>query len=152
MRAARYRRAVTTTWILVAKSDVGWRSDPTQPPRSAVLACPQCARAVRAYAHTLREPEPREVFVCPGCGARVEEVGWQGDAAPPLPGASVDELRAAIEQAVMEAERWRCQADGARQRKDFEWAERAVAWSVAAEQRATALRSQAATTEPRPSR
>lgn len=58
--------------------------------------------------------------------------------------ASRDELKAAIEQATMEAERWRCQADGARQRKHLEWAERAVAWSVAAEQRAVALRTQAA--------
>lgn len=143
---------MTTTWILVAKSDAGWRGDPARPPRSAVLSCPQCARAVRAYAHTLREPEPREVFLCPGCGALVEEAVWPGDAAPPLPGASVEELRAAIEQAVMEAERWRCQADGARQRKDDAWAERAVAWSVAAEQRAAALRSQAAAMEPATSR
>lgn len=143
---------MVTTWVLVTKSDVGWHHDPVRPPRSAVLACPWCARAVRAYAHTLREPDTREVFACPGCGALVEEVAWQESSAPPLPGASPDELKAAVEQATMEAERWRCQADGARQRKDFEWAERAVRWSVAAEQRAAALRTQAAATSASESR
>ena len=138
---------MATTWVLVAKSDAGWRSEPVQPARSAVLTCPLCARAVRAYAHTLREPEAREVFACPGCGALAEQVAWEEAGAPPLPGATLDELKAAIEQATMEAERWRCQADGAQQRKDLAWAERAVAWSVAAEQRAAALRSQAANVE-----
>lgn len=136
---------MATTWILVARGDTSPVSEPLAPPRSAVLACPMCARAVRAYARSLREPEPREVFACPSCGALVEAVEWTPDDAPALPGASLDELKEAVQQATQEAERWRCQADGARQRKDHEWADRAVAWSVGAEQRATALRRQAAT-------
>jgi predicted RNA-binding Zn-ribbon protein involved in translation (DUF1610 family) len=137
---------MATTWILIARAETNPASEPVVPPRSAVLACPVCARAVRAYARSLREPEARTVYACPNCGALVEEVDWTPDDTPALPGATLDELKEAVQQATQEAERWRCQADGARQRKDLAWAERAVAWSVAAEQRAVALRRQAATT------
>jgi hypothetical protein len=137
-----------TRWVLVARAEAGWQSDEATPPRSAVLSCPLCARAVRAFARRLRKPEVREVFACPGCGALVEEVPWH-DEVVALPGASVGKLRAAVEQALMEAERWRCQADGARQRKDLAWADQAVAWACGAEQRIAAFQAQAARMAPR---
>lgn len=136
-----------TRWVLVARADAGWESDEVTPPRSAVLSCPLCGRAVRAFARRLRRPEVREVFACPGCGALAEEVRWREEVVA-LPGASVDDLRAAVQQAMMEAERWRCQADGARQRKDLAWADQAVAWACAAEQRVSALQAQAARMDP----
>ena len=136
-----------TSWVLVARADAGWESDPVTPPRSAVLSCPLCGRAVRAFACRLRRPDVGEVFACPGCGALVEEVPWREEVVA-LPGASLGELGAAVEQAMMEAERWRCQADGARQRKDLAWADQAVAWACAAEQRVAALQAQAARMHP----
>lgn len=132
-------------WVLVARAEAMWESDPVSPPVSAVLTCPLCARAVRAFARAVCVPVTIVAFACPGCRALVEEVPWEDSGAVALPGATLDELKEAVQQATLEAERWRCQADSARQRKDMPWADQAVAWSTAAEQRAWMLRWQAAT-------
>lgn len=140
---------MATLWVLVARGSAERETEVVTPSRSAVLVCADCSRTVRAFARTLRSPEPREVFACPGCEALLEEAPVPQDAIPPLPGASPEELREAIQQALAEAERWRCQADGARQRGDLAWAEQSVAWVHAATQRVAALQRQAATSSRR---
>jgi hypothetical protein len=137
---------VKTRWVIVAMGDAGAGAaeGEVQPARSAVLTCPQCARGVRAFARSLRRAPGLVVFACPCCGALLEETPWAGPDVPALPGATLHELKAAVAQAAVEAERWRCQADGARQREDHAWAAQAVAWATAAEQRLAALQWQAA--------
>lgn len=141
-----------TRWVIVAMGDADAGGVEVQPPRSAVLTCPQCARGVRAFARSLRRAESHAVFECPCCRALVEEVPWAGPGVPVLPGATLAEIKAAVEQATLEAERWRCQADNARQRKDMAWAEQSVAWAAAAELRLASLRWQAAAMDPNAAR
>jgi hypothetical protein len=136
---------VKTRWVIVAMGDADAAAEgaDVQPPRSAVLTCPQCARGVRAFARSLRRAPGLVVFACPCCRALVEETPWAGPDVPALPGATLHELKAAVAQATVEAERWRLQADGARQRKDLPWAAQAVAWAAAAEVRIGSLQWQA---------